>query len=161
MTEPAIRQNPGSSFLGAPAVYYCDIAHDGKPRLRLAYVVELTLPPYYGVGLIARTQLREDELAWMDAIGRRLLTRPFDYLRQECERVRRSASPGCAIGALSASHHTALQIAPPQEIAVPPTLARTREAPTTTTILDGLSDMLRDCEDMGGPVATDICCESI
>lgn len=161
MSQSAAPSASSERFLNASAVYYCDLSRDGKPSLVLAHLVELIRPPYVGLGLTARTRLSDDELACMDAIGRRLLARPFDYLHAECTRVRRSAAPGCAIAVLSASHHAALKIPPPQESSPPPALDQAPPACSASRVIAGLSDMLQVHEPLEGPVSAEIFCQEL
>ncbi len=161
MSQHAASNTAGDRFLSASAVYYCDLAHEGKPRLLLAHLVELIHPPYSGLGLKARTRLSRQELACMDGIGRRLLARPFDYLHAECMRVRCSASPGCAIAALSASHHAALKIAPPRQAGSPPALTAAQGDRSATTVMAGLNDMIRDTQPLDGEATIETFCQEL
>ena len=95
--------------------------------LPLGVIAEVTLGPVRALGLIARTELDDDEAVLIGSLWRDRLRKPFELLKVEFDWAWTNAGAGEALGALSNRHSESLMIATP----------RAQVALEATTLLKG------------------------
>jgi hypothetical protein len=102
--------------------FYCELDRPGGLIIPLGVMAEIVVPGIRGLGLIARTELHDEETAAVGELGRRLVERPFDFLSKEFDDVWEHAAPGEALRVLSVRHPHSLHFAVPVAKEVPLTL---------------------------------------
>jgi hypothetical protein len=88
--------------------YRCDISRQGGRVIPLGILADLRASGTYGLGLVARKSLSDDEVASVGGILRQQLSAPFDYLHAVYDEVFRSTSPAAAFEALPDKHSLSL-----------------------------------------------------
>ena len=94
--------------------YNCDLRQGTGDVLPLGVIAEVTLGPVRALGLIARTELDDDEAVLIGNLWRDRLRKPFELLKVEFDWAWANAGAGEALGALSNRHTESLLIASPE-----------------------------------------------
>lgn len=81
-------------------------------------MAEIYLPQrLYALGLIARTELNNEELGFVSELAKPLVARPFRYLAEQFENAWNTLAPGAALNHLAAKHaHAALHFSVPERL---------------------------------------------
>jgi hypothetical protein len=88
--------------------YRCDISRQGGMVIPLGILADIRASETYGLGLVARKSLSDDEAANVGGLLRQYLSAPFDYLHAIYDEVIRSSSPASAFEALPDKHFLSL-----------------------------------------------------
>lgn len=94
--------------------YNCDLRQGTGDVLPLGVIAEIALGPVRALGLIARTELDDDESQQIGSLWRGRLTRPFELLKVEFDWAWANAGAGKALGALANRHSESLLIGTPR-----------------------------------------------
>lgn len=83
-------------------------------------MAEILLPHLYGLGMIARIELSQSELAAVSELPKQLVAKPFEFLAREFSEAWLKAAPGGALDYVTAKHeYSALHFNLPQQSGVP------------------------------------------
>jgi hypothetical protein len=88
--------------------YHCDISREGGPVIPLGILADMRASEIYGLGLVARKSLSDDEAAHVGGIIREHISAPYDYLHTIFDEVIRASSPAAAFEALPDKHSLSL-----------------------------------------------------
>jgi hypothetical protein len=101
--------------------FHVDMSKSAAPVIPLGVMAEILLPRLYGLGMIARIELANSELANVSELPKQLVAKPFDHLAREFKEAWIKAAPGGALDYLAAKHgYSALHFDVPQQLGVPP-----------------------------------------
>jgi hypothetical protein len=89
--------------------YRCDISRPGGRVIPLGILADMRASENYGLGLVARKSLSNDEAANVGGLLRVQLSAPFEYLHAIFAEVIRSSFPAAAFEALPDKHSLSLQ----------------------------------------------------
>jgi hypothetical protein len=128
----------------APISFYPDLGMRGGVAIALGVFAELLIPGRLrGLGLIARTELTDREILHLDAIGKRMLANPFDFLCREFEEAWEASPRGGAISYLSRKHCHSLRLEEQGAKQLPRSLWQAGQ-PVKQLVREHLSKMLED-----------------
>ncbi len=88
--------------------YRCDISREGGLVIPLGILADMRASETYGLGLVARKSLSDDEAAQIGGLIRQQISAPFDYLHAIFDEVIRASSPAGAFEALPDKHSLSL-----------------------------------------------------
>jgi hypothetical protein len=98
--------------------FYADIGKLDAVVIPVGVMAEIYLPQrLYALGLIARTELSNEELRFASELAKPLITRPFKYLAEQFEKAWETLALGAALKHLAATHaHSALHFSVPERL---------------------------------------------
>jgi hypothetical protein len=92
--------------------YYCDVTSATGSVIPLGVMLDVRVGTLYGLGLKARTTLSPTEAALVGHLARSLVSRPFEMLKREFDRVWSTVNPESCFAILSEQHSGALRFEP-------------------------------------------------
>lgn len=117
---PKRRFSPEASTLNISAIeFYPELGKPGGQVVPLGVMAEISVPSLRGLGMIARTELEQEELRVLGYLGEKLISRPFDYLAEQFDDAWANAAPGSALQYLAARHLYSLHFSVPQMLELP------------------------------------------
>lgn len=108
-----------TSLALVPVYFYCDLARVEARVIPLGVSAEIVVGDLWGLGILARTCLREDEQRLLGEVGRELLHNPYEYLCSVVEEAWQDAHPGGALAYLTAKHCHSFHFEDPRSKSVP------------------------------------------
>jgi hypothetical protein len=99
-------------------VYLCDLQHASGLQIPLGVMAEITLAHLRGLGLVARTELHDDEMASAGNLIRERLRAPFDFLRSEFDWAWSNTNAGTALQRLAGRNSESLFFSPPRSVMI-------------------------------------------
>lgn len=88
--------------------YHCDLTQVGGRVIPLGVLVDLRVAGLYGLGLVARQTLTEEEACHVGALIRPRIATPFAYLSSIYDEVFDASSPGSVFETLPDRHNLSL-----------------------------------------------------
>ncbi len=113
MTEKVLAM-PAGRLAITRISYFCDLRRNSGLVIPLGVIAEITLGQVHVLGLIARTELRENEISAVGRSIRHKLEEPFDFLETEFDWAWENTAPGEALPTLVRRHTDSLFFAAPR-----------------------------------------------
>lgn len=88
--------------------YHCDLTQVGGRVIPLGVLVDLRVAGLYGLGLVARQGLTEEEACHVGTLIRPRIAAPFKYLNTIYDEVFKASSPGTVFETLPDRHSLSL-----------------------------------------------------
>lgn len=88
--------------------YHCDLTKTGGRVIPLGVMVDMRATGVYGLGLVARQRLTEDESSYVGALIRARISAPFDYLLTIFDEVIGAPKPSSVFESLQDRHSLSL-----------------------------------------------------
>lgn len=88
--------------------YHCDLTKTTGRVIPLGVMVDMRAAGVYGLGLVARQRLSEDEAAHIGALIRERISAPFDYLSSTFDEVLAATDPSGVFESLPDRHSLSL-----------------------------------------------------
>src|SRR4051812_44903601 len=109
---------PGVRCAKSTIWYFYEQGRADGGRIFLGEIGELVLPNFGVLCMLARAELHKEEMERIGELGRRLIHRPFAYLRGEVTKIW-SEHPGNTVEMLSREFSRSLNVPTPMAVEVP------------------------------------------